>query len=186
MQFEATHGYSVPRSNSRNRMNGTRDVGVGGNASSIMANYNNSNVIQNNNAEEMSKSFSRICIGSLPFVLLRKFDKNKEKLNNEHSFPLVLSRRWKMVFIDSLVQFDRLQLNVIANQSNQDIFEDKGITIFKQICRRGLSHLLSVEKLNTPVAGLVCDNVKNIHDSAQWLRGLFYERFQDIVHKIVI
>ena len=31
-----------------------------------------------------------------------------------------------------------------------------------------------------------CDNVKNIPDSAQWMHGSFYERFQDIVHKIVI
>ena len=153
VQTDATHGYSVSGSNSRNRMNGARDVGVGGNASSIMTNYNNSNDIKNNNDREMSKSFSGICNGSLPSVLLGKFDKNKKKLNKEHSFPLVLSRRWKMVFIDSLVQFDSLQLNVIANQSNQDIFEDKGITILKQIGRRALSHLLSVEKLNAPVAG---------------------------------
>ena len=57
---------------------------------------------------------------------------------NDDSFPLVLSRRWKTVFIDSLVEFDRLQSNVIANQSIKDI---RGITVLKQICRHALLHL---------------------------------------------
>ena len=57
------------------------------------------------------------------------------------SFPLVLSRRWHMVFIDSLEQNERIKLDTIATQSIRDIFESEGISILKQICRRALSHL---------------------------------------------
>ena len=44
-----------------------------------------------------------------------------------------------MVIIDSLGQFDRLQISVIANQSIKDILEDRCIAILAQICRRALS-----------------------------------------------
>ena len=48
VQFDATHGYSISRSNNSNRMNDARHVGVSENKRRIIANYNNINRINNN------------------------------------------------------------------------------------------------------------------------------------------
>merc|ERR1719228_1568605 len=54
---------------------------------------------------------------------------------------------------------------------------------FQDCIRRRISALLSVDRLQIPIARLVVDNVRNIHDAGQWMRGSFYERFSDIVQK---